>query len=242
MTSPMQRHMEKVRTEQKAAGVKARLDNGSAKAIEKTATDYSEFEVLKSSLDQDIKAMGGFPKGQERNKFRLETLLPRYMPHVEAYRDSGEEYANPVLVAVVMWLVDLGRIGDAMEWALLAIEQKQQMPGNFNRNFETFFADGVLAWAEKEYKAKNSPEPYLTSVFESLSDWSVPDVVKMKYNKLLGTILFNEKKYEECAPFLQMADSLGDSSNPAKVGTKLDKALKEIEKAKKEQGENENAA
>jgi Phage small terminase subunit. len=235
MTSPMQRHMAKVREEQAKSQAKEKLDQGTKQDALDSATDYPAFEAIKTSLDQDIKSLGAKTQGQERNEYREKTLLPRYMPHLLAYKESGEEYANPVLVAVVMWLMDLGRIGEALEWAYLAITQNQKMPGQWNRNLATFVADSVLKWAEKEFKAGHAVDPYFTSVFENLVDWPVPDVVKMKYNKLAGKMALKEKDFESAESFLLMADSLGDAAHPAKVSTDLEKAQKANEKAKAEE-------
>ncbi|CCK75045.1 Phage small terminase subunit [Oleispira antarctica RB-8] len=228
MTTPFQRHMkEQLAKTEKAQQVKA-LDAGDIKTVENTVADYGQFEVLTSSLNNDVAALANTPTG-ERDKLR-KTFIARYLPHVEEYVKSAEVYANSVLVMVMMWLFDNRDIGSALKYAAVAIEQGQKMPQQFNRNLATFVADAVLEWADRELKKGHAIEPYFTQVFKQLEHWPVPEVVMMKYYKLAGSLALESEHYADAVMYLQIADEFGTANNPAKVTTKLNKARAELEK------------
>lgn len=226
MTTPFQRHMkEMLAKDTKAKQVKA-LDEGDLKTAENTVTDYSQFEVLESSLKNDVTALANTPTG-ERDDLR-KTFIARYLPHVEKYVESAEVYANQILVMVMMWLFDNRDISKAVKYALVAVDQGQKMPQQFSRNLATFVADAVLEWADRELKMGHAIDPYFSQIYMKLDDWAVPDVVLMKYNKLAGTLAFDNEKYKDAIYFLEKANEYGTANNPAKVKTKLDKARAEM--------------
>lgn len=226
MPTPFQEHMKRVREarareEQKQALVEKKPDAAAA-----SATDYSKFELLKMSLEQDVRASKDVPRGKARDEMRDTTLLPRYLPHAEAYMASEEEYANPVLVWVMIWLLDAGRIEQALPLAMLAINQGQVMPNDFKRELPVWVADEIRNWAENQFKAGHSPEPYFSDMFKALETINVPHVVTMKYNKLAGKLAYDQERYEDAVKYLTAANELGTSSHPAQVETLLEKAKK----------------
>jgi hypothetical protein len=226
MPTPFQEHMQRVREarareEQKQALVEKKPD-----AAEASATDYSKFELLKMSLEQDVRASKDVPRGKARDEMRDTTLLPRYLPHAEAYAASDEEYANPVLVWVMIWLLDAGRIEKAVPLAMLAIKQCQVMPNDFKRDLPVWVADEIRTWSENQFKAGHSPDPYFSDMFKALDEIDVPHVVTMKYQKLAGKIAFEQERYDDAVKHLTAANELGTSSHPAQVETLLEKAKK----------------
>ncbi len=226
MTTPFQKHMQATRQQLAREAQKKALENRQPAAIENSVKDYGEFELLKMSLETDVRASKDVPRGAARDELRDKTLLPRYLPHVHAYVESGEEYANPVLVQVMLWLFDAGRLEQALPVAELAISQGQQMPNDFKRDLPTFVADAVLEWAEGEYKGGRAIEPYFSRVFTQLENWVIPDVVLMKYNKFAGKAAYDNGDYSLAVSLLSTADQLSTSSNPAQVSTLLAKAKK----------------
>lgn len=228
MSTPFQRHMKAMQQRQAQAAQQQAMDTHVPGAAEASASDYSAFELLKMSLEQDVRASKDVPSGPQRNELRDKTLLPRYQQHVQAYMESGEVYANPIMVQVMMWLFDVGRIEQALPIAKLAIVQRQQMPAEFKRDLATFVADTVLEWAETEQKFGRAWEPYFSHVFMQLETWQVPDVVRMKYSKFAGKAAFDLEDFQAAVTHLENAEKLSTSSAPAKVGTLLEKARKKI--------------
>lgn len=224
MPTPFQMHMQREQAKKAREQQKEKLAAKEPDAAEESATDYTQFELLKHSLEQDVQAAKNLPRGKARDAMRDETLIPRYQPHADAYVESGEEYANPVLVWVMIWLLDAGRIEAAMPLAMHAIKQGQAMPADFKRDLPVWVADTIRAWSEAQFKAGHSPEPYFSDMFKALEEMDVPHVVTMKFNKLAGKIAFDQEEYEAAVKFLTAANELGTSSHPAQVDTLLAKA------------------
>jgi hypothetical protein len=232
MTSPMQRHMAKVRKDQ---AVKAVKENTAAAPAPDASTDtnYSEFEVLTAAVESDVTALNAKPK-QERDAMR-KTLVERYMGHIEAYLEAGKEFANPVLVYMVLWLFDLGRIADATRLGLVALKQNQKMVKTFKRPLVTFVFDEVLAWSEAEHKKGKSNSPYFTQFYDLLNDYELPAVVVMKFHKLAGNMAFDEKDMANAVKYFELAIKAEPAK--AKVDIKLKTARKAVEKLTAESGE-----
>ena len=236
----MQLNMARKRKEIAAAEVKQKHESGNVEAIQHTAENYSEFEVLSVAAEGDASKVRKLASS-ERDEAR-ENFLQKYMAHVTAYLNHGEVYANPVFVYVLMMLVDLGRIADVVKFGFIAVAQQQQTPDFIKRDMATFIADSVLAWAEKEYKLGKSVSPYFNQTFTKLDEWPVPNVVKMKFNKLAGLIAFDEKQFEQAIKYFEAAIGFEEGSNKAKVGTKLNKAKEIIAKQKPNTSKADNTA
>lgn len=220
----MQIHMAKVK---KAQAVKDVKENKAPAPTPdaNTGSNYSEFEVLTAAVEGDVTALNAKPK-QERDAVR-QTLVERYMGHIESYLEAGKVFANPVLVYMIMWLFDLGRIADATRLGLVALTQNQKMVKTFKRPLATFIFDEVLAWSEAEYKKGKSNSPYFNEFLEILDNYELPSIVKMKYYKLAGNMAFDGKDMATAVEYFELA--VEAEPEKAKVGTKLDKAKKVIE-------------
>lgn len=236
--SPFQRHMKKARDEQAAKEKREALDLGKADVIQKSATDYNEFEVVVASVEKDQQKLEATPSG-ERDEIR-KGLVERYMGHVKAYIDSEEVYANPVLVLMVMWLIDLGRIGEALKYGFVAVAQKQEMPKQFKRNLACFLADSVFDWAKAAYKNKESVKPFFYQVYGLLNEWPVNDAIKLKYHKFSGEMAYDSEDWKTAVLEFEKAESFEGGQLKAQVGTKLDKAKNKLEKQIKETADGTN--
>jgi hypothetical protein len=224
--------MAQVRNETAQLEIKKNLEFGEAKDIDKSVEDYATFEVVVSSVHQDAKSLANTASG-ERDKKR-KTLIDRYIGHVENYIDKGLEFANPVLVYMIIWLIDLGRIGDALKFGVIAVNQKQMPPQQWRRNLPTFIADSVCDWAQSEFDNDRSVEPYFTDAFKLLDQWPVPDAVVLKFTKLAGDIEFKNENYEGALKLFLEARGLEKGTLKAKVKGRIDKTEQLISKATKE--------
>lgn len=220
--TPFQAHRERV-LKKKAA---EKLRQASASAEAPAAATYAEFETILYALETDVAAISDTPSGERAAK--KAEMIERYRPHVDAYLETEKPHANPVLVQLVIWLLDVGKISDALKYAAPAIEQNQAMPQRFKRNMATTVADEVLAWAEAEAKDGRAYEPYFSDVRAQLDTWAVPDVVKMKYAKFAGLQAYDKEDWTTAEKELAAAEGLATKNNPAKVKTKLDQARKKL--------------
>lgn len=162
-----------------------------AKGVATGGKENREFDLLLTSLDNDLRRLGTLPKGSARNKVKAEELIPQYLPHLDKYLASGDKYANPVLVEVMIWSFDVGNLDFALRLAKVAAEQKQQLPERFTRrDIATFAADATLEWAKGQMQLKQAIEPHFGDVLYLLeTDWQVHDEIKVKFLRLKADTL-----------------------------------------------------
>lgn len=125
----------------------------------------------------------------QRAEMKRDKLLPKWLPQVQRYLSAGEVYPFPALVWCAVWLFDVGDFDAGIDLALKCIEQQQPMPENFSSSMGAYVADTVREWAEQEYAAGRSVEPYFSRVFALVTDeWSLHEEITAKYYKLAGQL------------------------------------------------------
>ncbi|HII2784426.1 TPA: phage terminase small subunit [Escherichia coli] len=176
--TPFQRHVESIRARQvmtgQAAPRAAGLDDGS-------------LYVQLLQLRQDVAAVRDQRSDADRVKMKRDIMLPRWLPWAEKYLAAGDVYQNPVFVWCIIWLMDVRKFQQALEWSSIAIEQGQESPEGFRNNLASTVADEVLDWAEMEFEAGRSIEPYFSETFKNVTEqWRLNEQLTAKYYKLAG--------------------------------------------------------
>lgn len=179
--TPCQRHRARVKTAQA-------LDKREAL----TASPVS-FHLQVLELERDVERLRSLPRTEDRVEMKRDVLLPRWMPTVEAYLAGDTRFANPALVYCVIWLFDTGEMGQALEWADVAITEQQATPENFKSTLPAFVADTVLEWATNEAAAGRSIEPYFSRTFESIREkWRLHEDINAKWYKFAGLYILRD--------------------------------------------------
>ncbi|MEZ8813755.1 phage terminase small subunit, partial [Vibrio alginolyticus] len=143
-------------------------------------------------------------------------------------------FENPIFTNMVVWLFDIKELDAAIEWCMKAIELDLPTPENFRRDWPTFCADEVLAWAEKESERGHSIEPYFSQVFDKVEkEWRLHEKVHAKWYKFAGLYLIrneegqpqatavgNVETLEKALALLQHAH---DKNSKVGVGTQIKK-------------------
>lgn len=201
--TPCQRHRARVKTVQA-------LDKCEAL----TASPVS-FHLQMLELKRDVEQLRSLPRTEDRVEMKRDVLLPRWMPTVEAYLAGDTRFANPALVYCVIWLFDTGEMGQALEWADVAISESQATPENFKSTLPAFVADTVLEWATNEAAAGRSIEPYFSRTFENIREkWRLHEDINAKWYKFAGLYLLRDDKGQpratavEDVSTLEQADAL----------------------------------
>ncbi|QTF10037.1 terminase [Brenneria izadpanahii] len=145
------------------------------------------------ALENDIERLKSQPMIRDRVEMKRRELLPRWLPTVRAYLDSGEVYQHPIFAYCIVWLFDVDEFDQALDWADIAIEQGQRTPDNIKRSFAAFVADTVLEWAEQTADSGQSVEPYFSRTFNNVAEnWRLHEEITAKWFKFAGLLLLRD--------------------------------------------------
>ncbi|WP_268799057.1 phage terminase small subunit [Pseudomonas huanghezhanensis] len=197
-------------------------------ALAGPANAQKHLALMISALAEDCSRLSDLNSMSDRQRLKRDELLPKYLEYVQRYRESGLNHPNPVLMQVLVWLFDTEQFEPALELADFAIQQKQVMPERFRRDIPTFIADTVMDWADAEYKAGRSPEPYISQLLPRVeAEWKLFEKIPARYHKLLGLIAFDQEAWAKAIAHFERATALFPAIG---VKTKHDDATKALRK------------
>lgn len=197
-------------------------------ALSSPANASKNLLLQEAALDQDLERLSAINGIATRQALKRDELLPKYQGYVQRYCESGLNYPNRVLVQVMIWLFDTEEFEDGMELAHFAIEQGQRMPERFKRDIQTFVADAVCDWAYAEYKAKRSPEPYLSDLLSLVDgEWALTEQIPAKYHKLIGIRALEAQEWGTALLHFNRATELYPSIG---VGGRIENCLRALKK------------
>ncbi|TMX39749.1 terminase [Vibrio rotiferianus] len=155
----------------------------------------NSLHLLLAELETDLKVLKNYNRTDEKVEYKREVLVPKYREAVEAYLEGGDQFDNPLFAQMVIWLFDIEDLDTAIEWCGIAIERGLDTPERFKRDFATFCADEVLAWADRMAEKGHAIEPYFSQVFEKVrSEWSINEKLTAKWFKFAGLHLLRNDK------------------------------------------------
>ncbi len=168
------------------------------------------FHLQIGELARDVARLRSIPVSTaERVDMKRDELLPRWLPSVEAYLAGDKVFDNPAFAYCVIWLMDTGEMGKALDWADIAIEQGQRTPENFKSTFPAFIADNVMEWAYNEAEAGRSIEPYFSRTFNNVRDkWRLHEDVKAKWFKFAGLYMLRDENGKPRATAVEDVETL----------------------------------
>ncbi|MFA0438612.1 phage terminase small subunit [Vibrio sp. 10N.222.51.C12] len=160
-----------------------------------SGVDTDSLHIKLIEFEEDRKHLRSFNAIADRIEHKRNVLVPKYKPYVQRYLESGDQFENPIFTNVVIWLFDIKELDVAIDWCMKAIERDLPTPENFRRDWPTFCADEVLAWAEHESERGNSIEPYFSQVFEKVEkEWRLHEKVHAKWYKFAGLFLIRNEQ------------------------------------------------
>lgn len=192
-----------------SAAVAAALPYSSDDALKSPANARKHLALQEAALDQDLQRLSDLKVTSAKQELKRSELLPKYLPYVQRYRESGLNLKNRVLVTVMIWLFDTAQFDAGHELAQFAMEQGQQMPERFKRDIPTFVADAVVEWAFAQHGAGRSPEPYLSDLLPRVDgEWALPEQIPSKYHKLLGMRAMLDEQWDTALFHLERSTEL----------------------------------
>lgn len=199
-----------------------------AAALSSPANAQKHLKLMDDALAVDLERISAINSRELRQQLKRDELLPKYQEYVQRYRDSGLSFPNSVLVYVLVWLFDTTQFEKGLELADFAMSQGQVLPERFNRDIPTFVADEVIEWAEAEYKAGRSPEPYVSNLLHRVDgEWNLFERIPARYHKQLGILAMDRKEWALAVTHFERAEALYDGIG---VGTRLAGARKALAK------------
>jgi hypothetical protein len=177
-------------------------------------------EVLDAALHQDMQALKQHTDVAKRIELKKTQLIPKWLPVMQDYRDNGQHFPFEALVWFVIWLLDADQIDKCIEFADLAIEQQQKLPAHFtSSSLDTFIAEGIHDWAQRQFKNGHSAEPFLSDVLERVEtkQWLVTEPIALnKIYKLVAQFADHNNESEKAEAFYLKCVAV----NPEKHGVK----------------------
>jgi hypothetical protein len=199
-----------------------------AAALSSPANAQKHLKLMDDALAVDLERISAINSRELRQQLKRDELLPKYQEYVQRYRDSGLSFPNSVLVYVLIWLFDTTQFEKGLELADFAMSQGQVLPERFNRDIPTFIADEVIEWAEAEFKAGRSPEPYVSNLLHRVDgEWNLFERIPARYHKQLGILAMDRKEWALAVTHFERAEALYDGIG---VGTRLAGARKALAK------------
>jgi len=183
---------------------------------------------LDKSLEVDLKKLKSISGGANKEAYKKESLIGKYLPSAKDLVDSGLEITNSWFVYLLIWLFDIDDIAKAFEYGVHGMKKAVEMPTKFNRDFPTFFFDQVFDWAKRQFEENMSVSPYfddgLTMLFEDseVSEFCITTKIHEKFAKLKAEICLNENNYELAVFWYEIVYHYDDK---AKIKTNYEKAL-----------------
>lgn len=173
-------------------------------------------QLLNDSLEEHLQVLKSFEARQRKIDYKKNTLIPEYRDYVSRLEDSGQDH--PLLGYYLVWLLDAGEIDEAVTYGLWCVEKGIELPECFQSKLPTFFVGEVCKWAEAELAAERSADPYISILFEAVTDhdWDIADKVSAHLHKCMGFQDEQDGRLEDAAVMLQIAMELG-----AQVKTRL---------------------
>ncbi|MFV7361056.1 phage terminase small subunit [Citrobacter portucalensis] len=194
--SPAQRHNQKI-------AVQKQLER------RQSVESVNSLHLQIQALNQDLAALSDLPMISDRVAHKRDVLLPKWMPTVDAYLESGSEFDHPVFAWCVVWLFDVGDLDKALELADVAIAKRQPTPEKFRSPFPAFVADTVMEWAESTTAAGESIEPYFSRTFENVvTRWRLHEEITAKWYKFAGLQLLRDDSGQPRATAVEDVETL----------------------------------
>ena len=128
----------------------------------------------------------------ERKIEAKRTFLPVYDAWVDGALASGTGGHDLVLTTVMVWHIDAGNYGRALEIAAYAIRHKLPLPDQYDRNLGTVLIDEIGAAALAGKIPLLDAISVLPRVLDLTQELDAPDQARAKLYKAMGWVLIGK--------------------------------------------------
>lgn len=218
MVSSIRKHFERV------TAAKAAADAGEA------PMQGEAYELMQAALFEDYRRLKATQSMERKAEIKRE-ILPNYAEYVAGVLEAGQGAQDDVLMRIMLWRIDAGDIGGAIEIANYAIKYGLTPPDQFERGTAALIAEEVADQALKQLDEEGTNTAnllaQLVAVEQLTRDADMHDQIRAKLHKALGYASRTNGQLEDAQINLERALGLNDRIGVKKDLERLERELKQ---------------
>ncbi|WP_225775919.1 terminase endonuclease subunit [Pseudomonas sp. Marseille-Q5115] len=151
-----------------------------AVAPTQTMEGLNAYELQLAQLHQDRLRLKQVQSTKGKAELKRQ-LLPAYAPYIEGVLASGQGAQDEVVTTIMLWRIDAGDYGGALDIAAYALKHNLRMPDRFNRTSGCLVAEEIAEAQLTAMKAGNEADmALLQRTAELTEDQDMPDEARAK--------------------------------------------------------------
>lgn len=218
MPSPAQRHYQRA--------IAATAPAGRAGAAGQSA-ERNAYELMLAKLHTDRARLRDIQSIERKIEVKAE-LLPEYDAWVDGALSAGTGAQDDVLMTVLVWYIDVGQFGRALDVAEHALAHGMTLPDQYDRDIPTLLVDEI---ADSALARQRDGEAFDAQVLVRLHTMTegrdMPDPARAKLHKALGNALRTEEPQEALGHYrraLELHEHAGVKRDISALEAELKKA------------------
>ena len=214
MNSPAKKHYQKT-----AAAI-----NGES-LIQRSSDQANQYELMLMQLAQHKKTLKDI-QSREKKALVKADFLHEYAAYIDGVIESDIGVQDDVLLTIMVWCIDAGKLRDALDIAEYAIHHNLVTPEQYKRDTATLITEEIAEYLIG--KGENTDEFELGLITELMvKGKDMPDQVQAKLYKAIGMSL-SMKNYDLAIEYLERAYQLDDKSGVKKIMEKFARENKKV--------------
>jgi len=195
------------------------------------------YELMLAQLAEHKRRLKGIQSFEHRAEIKRQ-FLPEYQPWVEGVLQGDSGQPDTVLMTVMVWLIDIGDIGQALPIARYALKNDLAMPDQYQRTTACVLAEETAERALRELGQEEQDEAafmgtdLIADVIALVDHYDMPDQVRAKLYKAFGYGLRAAGELEPARQALLRALDLNDRAGVKKDIERLDTDIARLAEGK----------
>ena len=185
------------------------------------------YELMLRKLHADRVRLKSVQSFERKAAVKCE-VLPDYAPYIDGVLSGGRGAQDEVLMTVMVWRIDAGDYGGALDIARYALRHGLVMPDQYQRTTGCLIAEEMADAALRSRAGYGEVIDTATvrAVAEITADQDMPDEVRAKLEKVMGYALWDEGRRLEAQQHLRRALGLHEKCGVKKDIERLERELK----------------
>lgn len=182
--TPITRHLMRVAASAAASGPASVADPDDSRSEVAASTQRAQdraADMMRAKLATDQRRLKETQSVERKVEIKRD-ILPDYVPYISEVleRDAGGQ--DDVVTTIMLWRLDAGDMGGAMDIARYAIRHGLTMPAHFDRTLPATVAEGFADTADV-------PSFLLAEVIDLTAPFDMVDQIRAKLFKAYGVAL-----------------------------------------------------